>query len=164
MRLSKYAAIFCLVVVWIGLGCTPKQPEPPLLSASGYHVKVRLEPSPDIWIAPPVSTLPQDYHGFGVVYVEVTDAQGQPVDGGPVEFQLDPAWAQSASLTRTRDDTQDGLAHSVLTPNTSGVVWVEARVEDVGKRTQFFVHNRTGYGSGSGGPFGGGMPEPRSAY
>jgi hypothetical protein len=164
MQLSKYVALLCLVVLWMGVGCAPKQPDPPFLSEGVYHVKVRVEPSPDIWLTPPVSTLPRDYHGFGVVYVEVTDAQGQPVDGVSVNFQLDPGWAQHASLTPTRANTRAGLAHAVFTPDTSGVVQVEVRVDNVRQRAQFLVHTRSGPGSASGGPFGGGMPAPRSAY
>lgn len=161
MQRSKCVILLCLVVLWMGLGCAPKQPEPPALSASGYQVKVRVEPSPDIWLTPPDSTLPRHYHGFGVVYVEVTDAQDQPVDGVSVEFHLDAAWAQRASLTPTRAVTQAGLAHTVLTPDTTGIVSVEARVENVRQRAQFLVQSRD---YSTGGPFRGGMPEPRSAY
>jgi hypothetical protein len=164
MQRSRSVALLCLVVLWMGLGCAPKQPDSLFLSESAYQVKVRVEPSSDIWLTPPISTLPRDYHGFGVVYVEVTDAQGQPVDGISVNFQLDPAWAQHASLTPTRANTQAGLAHAVFTPDTSGVVRVEVRVDNVRQRAQFLVHTRSGPGSASGGPFGGGMPAPRSAY
>jgi hypothetical protein len=164
MQLSKYVAVLCLVVLWMGLGCAPRQPEPPFQSEGVYQVKVRVEPSSDIWLTPPISTLPRDYHGFGVVYVEVTDAQGQPVDSISVNFQLDPAWAQHASLTPTRADTRAGLAHAVFTPDTSGVVRIEVRVDNIKQMAQFLVHTRSGPGSASGGPFGGGMPAPRSAY
>ncbi len=164
MQLAKCVALLCLAVLWMALGCAPKQPEPPLQSTSAYHVKVWVEPSSDIWLTPPNSTLPHNYQGFGVVSVEVTNAQGQPVDGVPVEFHLDPKWAQRASLTPTRADTQAGLAQAVLTPDVIGLVWVEARVQDVRQRVRFYARTRTGHGSNTGGPFEGGMPAPRATY
>ena len=153
-----------VAVLWVMLGCVSTQPEPPQLSASGYQVNVRVEPSRDIWLSPPVSNQPEDFHGFGVVFVEVTDAQGRLVDDVPVTFHLSPDWALQASLSRQEARTENGVAQVVFEPNTTGHARITAQVGELTREAVFNVNVREGPGSGSGGPFGGGMSAPRSSY
>lgn len=130
--------IVCLVLVWGGMACAPKQVEPPTLTESGYSFS--LHTAPDlIWLAPPSHRIPKTYLGFGELVVHVQDAQGQPVDGVPVEFQVEPSWAQSAALTPQRAMTEGGVARAIIEPRTIGVVHVMARVENTAREASFLV-------------------------
>jgi hypothetical protein len=153
----------CLMLIWGGLGCAPTQVASLTLSDGKYTVSLDTAPS-EIWLTPPQSTLPNDHHGFGVVTVQVRDVQGRPVDGVRVEFQVDSAWAQDASVTPQHVLTRSGIARTVFEPTTTGVALIIVRIEDITQTVSFLVNNREGPGSSSGGPFGGGLPAPRSSY
>lgn len=63
--------------------------------------------------------------------VTVKDAQGQPVNGVPVAFEVEPEWAADATVASPRVVTQEGRASTVLEAETTGLVHVMARVENV---------------------------------
>jgi hypothetical protein len=63
--------------------------------------------------------------------VRVRDAQGQPVEGILVQFSVEPAWTQNVSFTPTEVRTHHGEAQTTLQANTTGVVPVMARVDQV---------------------------------
>jgi hypothetical protein len=63
--------------------------------------------------------------------VRVRDAQGQPVDGIPVRFAVEPSWTQNASLTPAETLTRNGEARAIFQANTIGVVRVMAQVDNV---------------------------------
>ena len=137
MTRSIPLTIVCLVLVCGGMACAPIQVEPPTRTESGYSFS--LHTAPDlIWLAPPTNKT-NNYLGFGELVVQVQDAQGQPVDGVPVEFQVEPSWAQSAALTPQRAMTDGGIARAIIEPRTIGVVRVMARVENAAREASFFV-------------------------
>ena len=73
------------------------------------------------------------------VIVRVQDAQGNPVDGVAVEFQVEPKWIANASLTPTRVHTRGGTAQSVFQANIIGLVRVTAQVEQTTQTTTITV-------------------------
>ena len=158
MRLT----MLCVVVSWGMLACVATQPKPPQLSASSYQIKVRVEPSQDIWLTPPESTQPRNYHGFGVISIEVTDAQGDLVNDVPVTFRLPSDWVSYASLSQQQTVTKDGRARVVFEPATSGLIHITIQVDDDDTREATFLVHAPALGCG--GRPDGGMPEPRWAY
>ena len=105
----------CLVLILGGLGCAPKLVGP--TAPSGYRFAMR---------------------GHGTLYVgqrtalviRVQDASGQTVDGVPVEFQVDPSWADRASVKPASVTTSGGQAQTIFRATTTGVVPVTVRVEN----------------------------------
>ncbi len=153
--------MLCMVVLWGMLACVATQPKPPQLSASPYQIKVRVEPSRDIWLTPPESTKPGNYLGFGVVYVEVTDVQGELVNDVPVTFRLPLNWVFHAALSQQQTVTKDGRAQVVFEPAMSGLIHIPIQVGDDKREATFLIHSPK---LGCGGSLDGGMPEPLWAY
>jgi hypothetical protein len=60
--------------------------------------------------------------------VEVENAQGQPLDGVPVEFQVDPVWEGDAVIAPQQTVTRSGMAQVQFRADLIGVVPVTARV------------------------------------
>ncbi|MDH3603748.1 MAG: Ig-like domain-containing protein [Candidatus Tectomicrobia bacterium] len=151
----RHLLVLCLVLAIGGLACSAKQ-EKLTRSGSGYHVSVAAAPD-IIWLTPPSSYRPDNYLGFGELVVRVQDAQGQPINGVPVAFEVDPAWAQTAVLKPLQAITEGGLARATIEPNALGVVQVIVRVDDVTMKTAFVAqdqwHNSTPMGVG-------GLPYP----
>ena len=59
------------------------------------------------------------------------DAQGQPVDGVPVTFEVESGWVGSVSLAPSHTSTRGGIARAIVSePRTTGVVRVMARVDN----------------------------------
>jgi hypothetical protein len=73
--------------------------------------------------------------------VRVRDAQGRPVDGIAVMFSVEPSWTQNVSLTPAEALTRNGEARAILQPNTTGVVQVMARVDNITREAAIAVSN-----------------------
>jgi hypothetical protein len=73
------------------------------------------------------------------IIVRVYDAQGNPVDGVAVEFQIEPGWAAQASLTPSRLLTQKGAAHTVFQASLIGRVGITAQVEQTIQTARIWV-------------------------
>ena len=114
----------CCMLLWISPACAPKHTE--LLSEHGYRVSLDISDTL-IYLNPRRSNLPQ----AAALVVRVRDAQGQPVDGIPVRFSVEPSWTQNASLTPTETLTRNGDARAIFEANTIGVVQVMAQVDNV---------------------------------
>jgi hypothetical protein len=72
--------------------------------------------------------------------VRVQDAQGRPVDGVPVTFELEPGWAESIALAPSQTSTRGGIAQAILSESrTTGVVHVMARVDNVTAQSRLTV-------------------------
>lgn len=71
--------------------------------------------------------------------VRVRNGQGQPLDGVPVEFRVDPKWAGSASVSPQRVLTQHGTARAMLQTDLIGVVNVAAHVGTITKKASIAV-------------------------
>lgn len=78
-------------------------------------------------------------HRNAELIVRVRNAQGEPVDGVPVVFQVDPAWNGEASVFPQRVLTHRGTASTMLRADLVGVVGVTAQVGKTTKRTQVAV-------------------------
>ena len=73
------------------------------------------------------------------IIVRVYDAQGNPVDGVAVEFQIEPGWAAQASLTPSRLLTQKGTARAVFQASLIGRVGITAQVEQTIQTARIWV-------------------------
>jgi hypothetical protein len=128
-----------LVLLTGGIGCAPKQAGPPTLSEHGYAVSLRASSDPIVLSQSP--NLPQGASRFGELVVSVRDAQGRPVDGVPVEFELGRSWAQSASVTPQRAVTHNGSVRAIVEPRTIGVIPVIVRVDNVTRKASFVAQS-----------------------
>ena len=80
----------------------------------------------------------------------VQDAQGHPVDGVPVTFEVEPGWARSVSLAPSQTSTRGGIARAIVSePQTTGVVRVMVHVDTMTAQATLTVQ-RYGGGGGSG--------------
>jgi hypothetical protein len=74
--------------------------------------------------------------------VKVQEAQGRPVDGVPVEFEVDPSWAGNASVSPPHVVTQQGKAQTLFQASLVGVVPVTVRVDGSTEKILFSVSLR----------------------
>jgi hypothetical protein len=81
--------------------------------------------------------------------VKVQDAQGRPVDGVPVEFEVEPGWTKNAAVSPPRAVTQQGKAQAVFQANQLGVVRVTVRVDGSTEEVLFSVSRRGSPSTGS---------------
>jgi uncharacterized OB-fold protein len=66
-----------------------------------------------------------------VIVAEVRDSAGQPVNGVPVEFSVEPDWQKNISFTPQRPVTENnGDAVTLVVPNMTGIVHITARAGD----------------------------------
>jgi len=116
-----------LVLLGSGLACAPRFVGP---TAAGYVFALNV----------PTSFI---FRGdVAELLVSVRNAQGQLVDGVPVLFQVEPAWAQSASVSPQVAYTQQGTAHALLQARSTGVVHVTVRVDNATQETRVTVASR----------------------
>jgi len=129
---SVPAICLCCMLLWVSPACAPKHTE--LLSAHGYRVSL-LVSNTQIYLGPGRRALPR---AAGLV-LRVRDAQGQPVDGIPVRFAVEPSWTQNASLTPAETLTRNGEARAIFQANTIGVVQVMAQVDNVTQEARITI-------------------------
>jgi hypothetical protein len=125
--------LLCMALSCGSLGCAPKLLGP--TTPSGYRYTLSVSDL-YLWINAP-GTRPRST----AVIVRVQNAQGQPVDGVPVEFQVAPSWVENASLTPQRAVTHDGSARAIFVPQTTGAVHLTARVENIAHETTIVVQS-----------------------
>jgi hypothetical protein len=125
--------LLCLIVVWGSMACAPVQPIGPT-TPTGYFFSLRVS-DPKIFLTSPgtFEYLPRQAD----LIVQVRNAQGQPVDGVAVEFEV--TGMQIAAVTPQRVVTHSGQAHAVLTPSTVGSARVVAHVENMSQAVRFAV-------------------------
>ena len=73
------------------------------------------------------------------IIVRVYDAQGNPVDGVAVAFQVEPEWATKASFTPSRLLTQKGTANAIFQADIIGRVGITAQVEQTTQMAKIYV-------------------------
>jgi hypothetical protein len=119
--------LLCLLV-WGSFACAPKRIGP--TASSGYFFTIL--------------TAPTALRGESIaLVVKVQDAQGRPVDGVPVEFEVAPTWAGSASVSPPHVVTQQqGKAQTIFQANIVGVVPVTVRVDGSTEKILFSVSLR----------------------
>ncbi len=128
--------LLCLVLACGGLACAPKLVGPTV--PSGYFFSLWVS-DPEIWLLLEGSFLEEHFPRVAEVIVQVQNAQGQPVDGVSVTFQVEPAWVQDASVTPQSVITRGGVAQAVFRAETTGVVRVMVRVDDTTQETVITV-------------------------
>jgi hypothetical protein len=117
-------ALLCLVLACSSMSCTPKLLGP---TASGRYFFL-LVGDPSINLAR-VSEL----------FVHVRNAQGQPLDGVPVTFEVEPAWAQSATIVPQQALTQGGIARAIFQARTTGSARVIVRVDNLAQEGRISI-------------------------
>ena len=80
--------------------------------------------------------------GAAELIVSVHNAQGQPVANLPVTFQVEPGWAQSASVFPQVAYTRQGMAHALFQARTIGVVHVTVQVDNATQEARITVASR----------------------
>jgi len=120
--------LLSLALVCSSMACAPKLGGPTV--PSSYFFSLRAYDS-QIWLQLPGLPLAARLPRVAELVVRVQDAQGRPVDGVAVMFELEPAWQPSASITPQHASTRDGMVRAILEPKTTGVIRVMARVADV---------------------------------
>jgi hypothetical protein len=116
--------LLCLGLAGSGMACAPKRLGP---TATGYYFTVRVLAS-SIYL-----------QQTSEVRVEVQNAQGQPVDGVAVTFQVDPSWAQSASIIPQQALTQGGMARAVFQAQTTGSIRIIVHVDNTVREARISV-------------------------
>ncbi len=122
-----YALVLSLTLTVGGMSCTPKLVGP--TASSGYFFSF----DAPLWIL---------WNDSAELVVHVQDAQGNPVDGIPVEFQVEPAWAQSASVFPSRVITTGGRARAVFQVGLIGVVHIIACVDNTTQEKAMAILHR----------------------
>ena len=121
------ALLLGLVLVCSSLACAPQFVGP---TTTGYFLALNV----------PTSFI---FLGDGAELIaSVRNAQGQPVDNLPVTFQVEPAWAQSASVSLPVAYTRQGTARALFQARTTGVVRVTVRVDNTTQETRITVASR----------------------
>src|SRR5215831_671003 len=123
----------CLILTLGGTACAPQLVGP--TPGAGYRFSLEVS-EPTSWLVSGILVGDvRDLTQSTEVIVRVQDAQGRPVDGVPVTFEVEPEWERSISLTPSQTSTRGGLARATLfEPQTIGVVRVMARVDNATAR------------------------------
>jgi hypothetical protein len=97
--------------------------------------------TPVIWLGAFNPGLAERFPTTAEVSVRVQDVPGQPVDGVPVTFEVEPRWAQYASVSPSQVTTRSGMARTVFEARLTGVVRVTARVDNTTAQTRITVQS-----------------------
>ena len=127
----------CLVLMLGGTACAPKLVGP--TPGAGYSFSLEVS-EPIIWMGAGIFGGGLQFPRTSALIVRVQDAQGRPVDGVPVMFEVEPGWARSLSLDPSQTNTRGGIARATLSePLTTGVVHVMARVDNMTAQARLTV-------------------------
>lgn len=140
--------LFGLMLACGGTACAPKLVGPTV--PSGYFFSLRVSDS-TIWLMLDGSPMEEYIPRVSELTVQVQNAQGQPVEGVPVTFQVESDWLQDASVTPQRAMTRGGVARAEFSAKTTGVVRIMVRVDNTTQATRIVVTRFSGGGGGDGG-------------
>jgi hypothetical protein len=131
--------LVCLVLVLGGAACVPKLVGP--TPGSGFVFSLQVS-EPLVWLGPVEPAVARQFPQATALIVRVQDAQGRPVDGVPVTFELEPRWVGSATISPSQTHTSGGIARAILSePRTIGVVRVMAHVDNMTAQARLTVMN-----------------------
>ncbi len=137
----------CLVLTLGGTACAPKLVGP--TPGAGYRFSLEVS-DPIIWMGQGPFTGDAQFSQATALIVRVQDAQGRPVDGVPVTFEVEPGWERSLALAPSQTSTRGGIARAIVSnPLTTGVVHVMARVDNMTAQARLTVQR---YAGGAGAP------------
>ena len=138
--------VMAVVLALGGQACAPQLVGP--TAGSGYAFSLQVSQA-IIWVGQVDSAVAAQFPQATDVIVRVQDAQGRAVEGVPVTFELEPAWARSATLAPSQTTTRGGIARAVFSePQTSGVVHIMARVDNTTAQTRLTVQTAPSRWSG----------------
>jgi len=137
MRQHMMLSLLGLVLASICIACAPKLVGP--TTPSGYFYALETSDR-TIWLGYNLYMARGYYPTEADIAVHVQDGQGQPVDGVPVLFEVEPIWAQKIVLSPLQTVTRAGVARAILSqPQTTGMVSITARVDNTTARTSIEV-------------------------
>jgi hypothetical protein len=126
--------LLCCALTIGNLACAPKLIGP--TSNSGYFFSIL--------------TTPMVLKGEPMpLVVQVQDARGNPVNGIPVEFEVEPAWRQEATVSASRVITSQGRAQTIFRAELVGIVRVTVRVDHTTAEIEFSASIRGGPSGGA---------------
>ena len=128
---------FCCMLLWVSTACAPRHNEPEALSEHGYRISLHVSDTL-IFLGASGLSLPQ----ASEIVVRVRDAQGQPVDGLLVVFSAEPSWTQNVSFTPAEARTRNGEVRTIFEANTTGVVYIMARIDNVTREARITIQSR----------------------
>src|SRR5262249_46580861 len=109
---------------------------PPAMAAEAYRLVLE---------APSTGTQNREF----MIVAEVRDSAGQPVNGVPVVFSVEPEWQKNVSFTLQRSMTEDnGGAPSLVVANMTGIVHITARAGDQEMTARITVSGAGSTGAG----------------
>lgn len=138
MKRHTTLALLSLVLLLSILACAPMQAEPPVQTQSGYSLSIETKPDV-VWLKGPVSYTPNNQLGLGGLIVHVRNAQGQPVEGVPVTFTVEPSWADDVTMWNDEVTAEDGRARAIIEPRFEGNIEVYVRVDNKMQTAKFHV-------------------------
>jgi len=149
--------LLSLTLLCASVGCAAKQAGP--TSPSGYVFSLGAYPM-SITSSSSFATT-EDLPGSerrhsAELLVRVQNAQGHPVEGVSVDFQVAPSWERVAVVLPSRVLTQKGQAQALFRSDLIGIVPVIARVEDTTQQITIAVSAPSGGVSAGGGGGGSG--------
>src|SRR5262245_9812040 len=141
------AVVFLSLVLALEVpACAPQLIGP--TAGSGYVFSLQVSQA-IIWVGQVDSSVAAQFPQVAEVIVRVQDAQGRTVDGVPVTFELEPAWARSAVLEPSQTTTRGGIARAVFCePRTTALVPVMAHVANTTAQTRLTIQSYQGRPSG----------------
>jgi len=136
----------CLILTLGGTACAPQLVGP--TPGAGYRFSLEVS-EPTIWLVSGILVgNVRDLTQSTELIVRVQDAQGRPVDGVPVTFEVEPSWEQSIALAPSHTTTRGGRARAVVSnPQTTGVVHILARVDNITAQARLTVEKYGGGGN-----------------
>ena len=148
--------LLCFGLAYCLTACAPKLVGP--TAPSGYFFSMQTSTA-IIWLGVNSYALAERFPPTAEVSVRVQDTHGQPVNGVPVTFEVEPQWVQYASVTPSQVTTRGGVARSVFEARLIGVVQVTARVDNTAIQTRIVIESFGGITGGSSAT----LSEPRPA-
>jgi hypothetical protein len=132
----------CLVLTLGGTACAPQLVGP--TPGAGYRFSLEVS-NPIIWMEQGILTNEARFPHVAELIVRVQDAQGRPVDGVPVTFEVEPGWARHIALAPYQTSTRSGIARAILSaPQATGEVHVMARVDTMTAQSRLTVQRYAG--------------------
>ena len=129
--------LMCGLLTVGGIACAPPWVGP--TAGAGYVFTLQVA-DPIIWLGPVDAAVARQFPQGTAMIVQVQDAQGHPVDGVPVTFEIEPGWVSSITLAPAQTRTRSGRAQAMITdPQTTGIVRVLARVDQTTAQTHLTV-------------------------
>jgi hypothetical protein len=148
MRQRMYMTLLCFGLACSSMACAPKLVGP--TAPGGYFFTLQVT-QPTIFVGPVETSQAQRYPDATEVIVRVQNAQGQPVDGVPVVFEVEPEWARLVSLSPSQATTRNGTARaSLFEPQTTGLAHVMVRVDHTIQQATILIRKLGGRGGGDG--------------